>query len=670
MPRGGGMASELLRRRGAPRRQAAAAPVRDDPLARASLRMIPERFPGNRPSRVVFFSILPNPPSPGDLYRGRIDRFARAAEHLTSRFDRVANLRLLAAAGVVGGVGAGFYWPQGPLATLLWLTAALASAGVFVALIASHARVHEERERARGLCRINTQSLARLERVWPKLPLPPVPPSVRDNVLAGDLDLFGPGSLFHLLGTAGTPQGRHTLAAWFTSPPPGVAGTIPARQAAVAELAPALDLRQELELAAAELASAAPAGDDPFLSWAAGDAWLLPRPALVWATRLVPVLLLGSAGLFFTARLGLATPLLLVVASAALTRFYGRQVRRRLDLVSARQRPLRSYGALFSRLARWQPVAPLLVELHRQLQGADTAMGRLETLVGLAGMRTTLANPLAQYLFLWDFHTLYLMERWQQRHGAQVRGWFQALGEVEALAALSVLAFEEPGWPFPLFTDEPRIAARALGHPLLPAASRVANDVTVGPPGTFLLVTGSNMSGKSTLLRTLGINAVLAQAGAPVCAAELRLPPALVLATSLRVQDSLQEGVSFFMAELRRLASVVERADQADARPGGPVVLYLLDEILRGTNTHERQIIVGQVIAHLLRCRAIGAVTTHDLSLAEAEGLAAACQAVHFTEDFEEGHGGATMRFDYRMRPGLATTTNALKLLKVIGLKL
>ena len=172
------------------------------------------------------------------------------------------------------------------------------------------------------------------------------------------------------------------------------------------------------------------------------------------------------------------------------------------------------------------------------------------------------------------------------------------------------------------------------------------------------------------LLRTLGTNVVLAQAGAPVCAAEVRLPAALVLATSLRVQDSLQEGVSFFLAELRRLASVVARADELDARPDGPVLLYLLDEILRGTNTLERQVIVGKVLARLLRCRAVGAVTTHDLSLAEAAPLAGAARAVHFTEDFEQGPAGATMRFDYRIRPGLATTTNALKLLQVIGLKL
>ena len=391
---------------------------------------------------------------------------------------------------------------------------------------------------------------------------------------------------------------------------------------------------------------------------------------MAWTTRLLPILLLASLGLFFTQRIGVAAPVLCFLARWLVTQRYGGQVRQRLDQVASKERHLHGYGELFAHLAKWQPVSPLLTDLYGHLQGAAAAMGTLETLVGLAAIRATPASPVAQWLFMWDFHTLFLMERWQERHGAQVRRWFEALGEVEALAALSVLAFDEPDWTFPVFTGEPQIAARALGHPLLPASSRVPNDVTLGPPGTFLLVTGSNMSGKSTLLRTLGINVVLAQAGAPVCAAELRLPPALVLATSLRVQDSLREGVSFFMAELRRLASVVAQADALDPTPGGPVLLYLLDEILRGTNTHERQIIVGKVVAHLLKCRAIGAVTTHDLSLAEMEALAGACQAVHFTEDFEEGPAGALMRFDYRMRPGLATTTNALKLLQVIGLKL
>ena len=608
--------------------------------------------------------------TPGEIYRTRIERFTRAAAPLAARYDRLANSRLLAAACTVGCMFAGVYWSHGSTAGVLWLAATIVSGAGFIVLLALHAGVHRERERTEGLRRINVRALARLERDWVSLPLPLVPKSASESILAGDLDLFGHGSLFHLIGTTGTPQGRQTLASWLVAPPENVPEMIPARQAAVAELAAALDLRQELELACAEIAAVLPAADDPFLSWAASDAFLWPRRWLVWTTRLLPVLLIVSLGLFFGQRVNIVAPGLFLVLRWLLAQRYGKHVRRRLDQVCSREQGLRGYGELFTRLARWQPTTPLLAELYARLQGAADAMDSLETLVGLAAIRTTAANPLAQWLFLWDFHTLYLMERWQLRHGAQVRGWFEALGEVEALGALAVLAFDEPAWTFPIFTTEPQIVARALGHPLLPGGSRVANDVTLGPPGTFLLVTGSNMSGKSTLLRTVGINVVLAQAGAPVCAVELRLPPALMLATSLRVQDSLQEGVSFFMAELRRLASVVTQADTVGTQPGGPVVLYLLDEILRGTNTHERQIIVGKVVAHLLRCRAIGAVTTHDLTLAEMDTLAEACQAVHFTEDFVEGPEGAVMRFDYRMRPGLATTTNALKLLQVIGLKI
>ncbi len=612
-----------------------------------------------------------NHSSPGDIYRQRIVRITEAATPLEGHFNRVANARLFSAlvavASVVGGAG----WSHTALVTVLWLLAAGAGAVAFVVFVAIHAGIHAKRERAKGLCRINAQAIARFERDWSKLAPPNAPAFARDNVLAGDLDLFGPGSLFHLLGTAGTAQGRYTLASWLISPPPGAAGTISARQAAVAELAGELELRQDLELAAAAHATPEQAAseDDPFLSWANSGAWLLPQRFLVWTSRLLPALQWVALVLYFTGVMSVAPLVLFFIARWMVNWRCGARVRRRLDLVCARESGLRGYGELFARLSKWEPTAPLLGERQECLRGADVAMRALDTLIGLAAMRSTPASPLAQALFMWDFHTLYLMERWQERYGARVRGWFQALGEVEALAALSTLVFDQPGWPFPVFTPEPRIVARALGHPLLSAAVRVPNDVTVGPPGTFLLVTGSNMSGKSTLLRTLGVNVVLARAGAPVCAEELRLPPGLVLATSLRVQDSLREGVSFFMAELRRLASVVEQADRTDAEPDGPVVLYLLDEVLRGTNTHERQIIVGRVVGHLLRRRAIGAVTTHDLSLAEVEGLAGAFQAVHFSEEFEEGADGAVMRFDYRMRPGLATTTNALKLLKMIGLK-
>jgi DNA mismatch repair ATPase MutS len=188
------------------------------------------------------------------------------------------------------------------------------------------------------------------------------------------------------------------------------------------------------------------------------------------------------------------------------------------------------------------------------------------------------------------------------------------------------------------------------------------NDVEVGPTATILLITGSNMSGKSTLLRAIGLNAVLAQAGAPVCADTFEMPPA-DLQSSIRVQDSLELGLSYFMAALARLKQIVDAAERG-ATPGR-VLLYLLDEVLQGTNSVERGIAVRAVVRHLLDARAIGVMTTHDLALADEEPLKSAARLAHFTEQV---HADGTMTFDYRLRPGLATSTNALRLMQLIGI--
>ena len=195
---------------------------------------------------------------------------------------------------------------------------------------------------------------------------------------------------------------------------------------------------------------------------------------------------------------------------------------------------------------------------------------------------------------------------------------------------------------------------------------RLANDVEVGPSSSFLLVTGSNMSGKSTLLRSVGLNVLLAQAGGPVCASQCRLPPTEI-ATSMRVADSLARGVSFYMAELQRLKQVVDHADRLRDE-SSRTLLYLLDEILLGTNSAERHIAVVRVMHHLLEAHTIGAISTHDLSLADSEELAGACQPVHFREQIVTRDGCDEMTFDFVLRPGVATTTNALKLLEMVGL--
>jgi DNA mismatch repair ATPase MutS len=244
-----------------------------------------------------------------------------------------------------------------------------------------------------------------------------------------------------------------------------------------------------------------------------------------------------------------------------------------------------------------------------------------------------------------------------------VRGWLDALAELDALSQLATARRDNEGWAVPVLESVDVITADAIGHPLIAEDRRVTNDATVGPRGTVLLITGSNMSGKSTLLRSIGLNIVLAQCGATVCATRMILPE-VDLQTSIRVQDSLERGLSYFMAALARLKGVV---DAAEHEREGRCLVYLLDEILQGTNSIERALAVRAVTRHLLAAGAIGAMTTHDLALADEEPMKSAGRFVHFSETLE---ADGTMRFDYRLKPGLATSRNALRLMQLIGIDL
>jgi DNA mismatch repair ATPase MutS len=320
---------------------------------------------------------------------------------------------------------------------------------------------------------------------------------------------------------------------------------------------------------------------------------------------------------------------------------------------------------MLERIAETRFDSPLLTELRERSSGGAAALHRLERALSLIEGRGSLVHGIANALALWDVHALVHLDRWRRRDGIDLRGQLEALGSVEALAALATLAYDNPTWVVPsLDATADRLTAASLAHPLLPAATRVANDVTVGPPGTLLLVTGSNMSGKSTLLRAIGLDMVLAQAGAPVCAGSLTAP-VVELRTSIRLADSLERGVSLFMAELRRLKEIV---DAARVEPRDRPLLYLLDEILHGTNSAERRIAARAVLGHLVHAGAIGAVTTHDLALAAEGVLATASVPVHFTERVTDGGGASAMSFDYRLHSGLATSTNALRLLALVGL--
>jgi DNA mismatch repair ATPase MutS len=319
---------------------------------------------------------------------------------------------------------------------------------------------------------------------------------------------------------------------------------------------------------------------------------------------------------------------------------------------------------MLEQLEQLQVDSKLLQRLKQELlSGAlrpSSAMKDFRSKVSWFDLRHSgLVHPFAAILLLWDVNCVLALEQWQKVSGRGVRGWFEALGELEALSSLAGLAYDEPGYSFPELAEEGAcFVATGLAHPLIDGDKRVSNDVALDVAGQALLVTGSNMSGKSTLLRSMGLSIVLGFAGAPVAADALRVGPCR-LCTSTRISDSLEGGVSHFYAELSKLRQVVESTH------GQLPVFFLLDEILHGTNSLERQVGARWVLAELLKRGALGVVTTHDMELCRLpEALMAHVTQVHFRESVTDER----MSFDYKLRQGPVTAGNALRLMRLMGL--
>ena len=554
-----------------------------------------------------------------------------------------------------------------PSQSIAAAVALIVTAALFLGLVALHSRTRADERRAKDLCKLNGLGVARVRRDWPSLPLPrEITPL--DHPYASDLDVAGTtASLYRLLDVVSGSTGRPVLLRWLLEEPPSLE-ELGERQKAVAELATAVELREELAVLARRGQDVAPEQLAAFFQWAESEPWLWTRPVLLWTARIIPLVTVAMAVLALFGRLPSTAPGLSIVVGLFVLARYRSAMTEQLANVFRRGTGLRSQRHMLDVLGASKFESPLLQREQSRAILGTAGLRALERCLSLLEGQGSLVHAVLAALVLWDVHALAWLDRWRIRYGRSLRPSLEALGNVEALAALGTLAHDNPAWTFPgLDPQADCLTATMLGHPLIAPVIRIANDVTVGPPETLLLVTGSNMSGKSTLLRAIGLNVVLAQAGAPVCARSLTMPP-VELRTSIRLADSLERGVSLFMAELERLKAIVDAAHL----PGRERrLLYLLDEILHGTNTGERLIAARAVLVHLVRAGAIGAVTTHDLTLAADGALATAARPVHFTEQVGgAGDGAAGMTFDYKLRPGLATSTNALKLLALVGLAL
>jgi hypothetical protein len=563
--------------------------------------------------------------------------------------------------------------------SVMWRPAAVGTLAAavlgFIILAVWHDGVEKRRTHQSALADLNRESQDRMARNWSKLPEPSIEVDA-DHPYASDLDLVGHASLLHLIGPPNTPEGRRDLANWLLRLSEFEPEDILARQASVRELAPRLDERHELQAAGIEARKLSRTTLDPFIKWAESDSWLLAHP---WVTIAAVALTLATVPLAVLAyREAVSGWWWILTSSLGWLLAYAVSDRLNASFGAASgEYALRDIERVMARAAALPVESPLLVEARRTLRpsthgadgadGAEAALASLRQRVTMSDFRhTPLFYAIGQTLVLWDLHVWWFLERWKRRHGRSLRGWLAAIGRIEALVALSSLAHDQPDWTYPIVErGRDRIAAEDLGHPLLRDAVRVSNDVTIGPSGTFMLITGSNMAGKSTLLRAIGLNAILAHAGAPVCARQLTMPP-LTLYTSMRVSDSLELGLSLFMTSLLRLKRVMDAARAA--KPSERPLLYLLDEVLQGTNSAERQTAVRIIVGHLVKRAALGVVTTHDLELAASKDFTAHADSRHLTEHVAVEGSELKMTFDYKLRPGPATSGNALQLVRMLGL--
>ena len=589
--------------------------------------------------------------TPRDHYtRGLAERTARLGD-LSARRDRLGYFRHATAAVIVALVWLAI---QGQVP--LWTVAA--PIALFVAFLWLQSRIERTAECTRRSTKFFEHGIARLDNRWQGAGETGERFIDPHHPYSADLDLFGRASLFELLSTARTRGGEARLAQWLQSP--ASIEELRERHRAVEELRPLVDLREQLAVLGDDFRT----GVNPhhLAQWSNTPA----QPFPLWRRLAAPPLALIAAAILgwwiSTLFVGIAATRA-VVALVLVEGAFGLSIRHRiLSVVAGIGEPAHDLDLLSQILAtleRQQFQSPRLAALRAALNVAgDPASRRIARLRRLMELLDSRENPLIRAVdhpLLWTTQVAMAIEAWRARNGALIGGWLEAVGEIEALSCLANYAWEHPADPFPEFAAGAVFDAEDIGHPLLPEERCVRNSVALADPVRLLVVSGSNMSGKSTLLRAAGINTVLALAGAPVRAKRLTISR-LSLGASIRTMDSLEEGHSRFMAEILRLKQILELPAPA---------FFLLDELLHGTNSHDRAIGAEGLIRALIDRGAIGLATTHDLSLARvATDLAPAALNVHFEDRLENGR----LVFDYRMRPGVVTRSNALDLMRAVGL--
>lgn len=594
-------------------------------------------------------------PDPGATYTAHLDACRQEGAALQRRNLLLSYLRLL---WVVAAFALAWFLFGRSAPHWLWLLLPVAGFGVTASF---HDRILRAVERSRRAVTWYEEGLARVEDRWAGMRPRPVPPAAAESLFAVDLDLFGPGSVFELLCTVRSRLGEDTLARWLLDP--ASVEEVAARQQAVRELREHLLLRQRI--ASANGPPTVQLHATTLTAW--GEAKTATVPSFVrWLAPALAVFTVGAAVRWALGHSPVLLSLALLVNGAITFSMRSRfqslfeeteQIARPLHLLAELLVILEGETFTAERLRSAQ--ACFGVQPGVPGKRASEAVHQLARLAGAVEQRANFIARLLDFGVLYSVQLALLLQTWRSRYGTQLRPWFGALGDLEALLALSTYHFEHPQDAFPELVSHAVFEARGLGHPLLAENECVRNDLSLNAGTRLLIISGSNMSGKSTLMRATGVACVMAGAGAPVRARALRLS-SFRLGASIQVQDSLQGGRSRFYAEILRLRAICELAGQEST------VLFLLDELLAGTNSQDRLVGATGVVETLLRAGAMGLLSTHDLALTELHTeLPSSVRNAHLEDRIVEGK----LQFDYTLREGILTRSNGLDLMRLIGLE-
>lgn len=597
--------------------------------------------------------LSPGPKNPSEEYLDRKQARENMAAGLEALHIRLGYLRLLLA---VAAIGIAWYAFHRRSFSGSWLLLPIL---IFLAVAIYHAAVLHRQAVAVRAAELYQHGLDRIEDRWAGTN--PREPGIdtSHSLYANDLDLFGHASLFELLCATRTRVGEDVLAGWLLAP--ASLPEIRARQTAVQELRNRLDLREDIATLGRNPARVA-LRPQQLLQWAETEAPV----AAPWLRVLAALLAVcASAGMVLWLSTGTIYPLATVVLIEWCLYFLSRKrVQAALGGTERAFEDMQLVAALLARIEAERFQSAKLRDLQEELLLHGTASSQaIATLARLVQWIESLHNPFARLFdvpLLFSVQLSFAVRSWRTTHGKSVRRWLRALGEMEALLSLATYHYEHPGDPFPEFVEgAPCFDAEALGHPLIPTVKCVRNDIRICGETKLLLISGSNMSGKSTVMRSIGISTVLAMCGAPVRTGRLRITPCET-AASILASDSLQEGSSRFYTEITRLSAICSLAEKH------PPILFLLDELLQGTNSSDRLIGASGIARALIASGAIGVITTHDLSLTEIELAGDAdMKNMHFEDRIEDG----LMRFDYALRDGVVTRSNGIELMRLVGLK-